>query len=87
MIKRNEELGDGLFAQINWTADDVLQVYEDWTREEAEQFLKEIEEDMVETMAEAGADSIFYHRAVEKYERAHAPVVEQEKAGDAMSDQ
>ena len=71
MIKRNEELGNGLFAQINWTADDVLGVYEDWTREEAEQFLKEVEENLLENMTDICWEMIVHHTAAEKFEQAH----------------
>jgi|APFre7841882724_1041349.scaffolds.fasta_scaffold140627_2 hypothetical protein len=68
MIKSNEELGNGLFAQINWTIDDVLEAYPDWLEEDAELFLQEIEDDLLDMMSEYGFSLIENHRAAEKYE-------------------
>jgi len=67
MITCNKELGNGLFAQINWTVDDVLQIHEDWSQEEAKLFLQEIEDELIDIMAEHGYDLIQYHTAAEKY--------------------
>jgi hypothetical protein len=67
MIKSNKELGNGLFAQINWTIDDVLQVHEDWSEKDAELFLQEIEDELLDIMAEHGSSLIEYHTAGEKY--------------------
>jgi len=68
MITCNKELGNGLFAQINWTIDDVLEVYPDWSEEDAKLFLQEIEEDLFMVMSECGFSLIENHRAAEKYE-------------------
>ena len=67
MITCNKELGNGLFAQINWTIDDVLQIHQDWSAEDAELFLQDIEDELIDIMAEHGYDFILYHRAAEKY--------------------
>ena len=67
MITYNKQLGNGLFAQINWTIDDVLQMHEEWSEKEAESFLQEIEEELLEIMAEYGSTLIQHHGAGEKY--------------------
>jgi hypothetical protein len=67
MITCNKELGNELFAQINWTVDDVLQIHEDWSQEDAKLFLQEIEDELIDIMAEHGYDLIQYHAAAEKY--------------------
>jgi hypothetical protein len=53
MIKTNKELGNGLFAQMNWTKHDVQQMF-NLTDEDAEAFLLEMEEDLLDIMANAG---------------------------------
>ena len=67
MITCNKDLGNGFFAQINWTIDDVLQIHEDWSAEDAKLFLQDIENELIDIMAEHGYDLILYHRAAEKY--------------------
>jgi hypothetical protein len=76
MITHNKELGNGLYAQINWTIDDVLQIHDDWSEEEAKLFLREIEDELLDIMAEYGSSLIEYHTAGEKYGRVENSVVQ-----------
>jgi hypothetical protein len=76
MITHNRELGNGLYAQINWTIDDVLQIHDDWSEEEAKLFLREIEDELLDIMAEYGSSLIEYHTAGEKYGRVEKSVVQ-----------
>ena len=76
MITHNRELGNGLYAQINWTIDDVLQIHDDWSEEEAKLFLREIEDELLDIMAEYGSSLIEYHTAGEKYGRVENSVVQ-----------
>jgi len=62
-----QTIGKWSFAQINWTIDDVLQIHEDWSEKEAENFLQEIEEELLDIMAEYGSTLIQHHGAGEKY--------------------
>lgn len=58
MIKTNKELGNGLFAQMNWTKADVQQSF-NLTDAEAEAFLLEMEEDLLNIMASAGETLLY----------------------------